>query len=375
MQSDPFSLDPEVIYLNHAAVGPWPRATVEAVTRFAHENGTSGALHYPDWMRAETALRQRLAELINAPSTDDIALLKSTSEGLSIVAHGLDWRAGDNIVGIAQEFPSNRVVWQSLEPLGVEVRLLDLQAEGDPEQGLLSLCDGKTRLLAVSSVQYASGRRMQLERLGLFCRRQGIVFVVDAIQSLGALPFDLAISQADVVVADGHKWMLGPEGLALFYCRPEVRQQLTLRQYGWHMLEDAGNFDSTEWRPATSARRFECGSPNMLGAHALLASLELLQGIGIDRVFSQIERNTNAIIDEVERRGLELLTPRPAEQRAGIVTFRVPGADHQRLVQDLMQLKVVCAGRGGGIRFSPHFHNSPEQVASAFELLDRLKRR
>ncbi len=374
MHADHFSLDPEVIYFNHAAVAPWPKASVEAVVRFAHENGTSGALRYPDWTQTETALRQRLASLINAPSAEDIALLKSTSEGLSVVAHGLDWRAGDNIVGIAQEFPSNRVVWQSLEPLGVEVRLLDLQAHSDPEQALISLCDDKTRLMAVSSVQYAGGRRMQLERLGPFCRRQGILFLVDAIQSLGALPFDLATSLADVVVADGHKWMLGPEGLALFYCRPELRRQLTLHQYGWHMLEHAGDFDRMQWQPANSARRFECGSPNMLGAHALLASLEMLLEIGIGQVFSLIERNTAAIVEEIERRGLELLSPRPPRERAGIITFRVPGVDHTRLLQSLMQHKVVCAGRGGGIRFSPHFHNTPEQVERAFELLDRLTR-
>ncbi len=374
MHSDHFALDPEVIYFNHAAVAPWPTAAVEAVTRFAHENGATGALHYPDWMRTETSLRHRLASLINAPSPDDIALLKSTSEGLSVVAYGLDWRAGDNIVGIAQEFPSNRVVWQSLEPLGVEVRLLDLQGESDPEQALISLCDERTRLLAVSSVQYADGRRMQLQRLGPYCRRRGIVFVVDAIQSLGALPFDLETIQADVVVADGHKWMLGPEGLALFYCRPDLRRRLTLHQYGWHMLEDAGNFDNPAWHPAESARRFECGSPNMLGAHALLASLELLLEIGIDRVFSLIERNTHAIVGAIERRGFELLSPRPPEARAGIVTFRVPDADQPQLLQSLMQHKVVCAMRGGGIRFSPHFHNTPEQVERAFELVDRFAR-
>jgi selenocysteine lyase/cysteine desulfurase len=377
MLSDFFSLDPQVIYLNHAAVAPWPKATVDAVCRFALENGKSGAQHYPQWMQTESALRAGMARLINAPSPADIALLKSTSEGLSVIAHGLNWRPGENVVSIAQEFPSNRIVWQALEVEGVQTRLLDLDTaydpEGyDPEQALMDLCDEKTRLLAVSSVQYASGRRMQLERLGDFCRQQGILFVVDAIQSLGALPFDLNKNLADVVVADGHKWMLGPEGVALFYCRPELRDQLRLHQYGWHMVEEAWDFERRDWRPADSARRFECGSPNMLGMHALLASLELLQGIGIDRVFTEIERNTQAIIEQISDSGFELLSPRDPRHRAGIITFRIPGADTHRLQQGLMKRQVICAERGGGIRFSPHFHNTPEEVEHSFEILRQL---
>lgn len=375
MQNDYFSLHPDVIYFNHAAVAPWPRGTVDAVSRFARENGETGALNYPDWMRAESALRTSLAKLINAPSAEDIALLKSTSEGLSIVAHGLDWLPGENVVSVAQEFPSNRIVWQSLEPKGVEVRLLDLQREADPEQALMALCDEKTRLLAISSVQYATGRRMQIELLGEFCRRHDILFVIDAIQSLGALPFDVTRNLADVVVADGHKWMLGPEGVALFFCHTELRERLRLHQFGWHMVEHAWDFERTSWRPADSARRFECGSSNMLGIHALLASLDLLQGIGIDNVFAQIERNTQAIIEKIIELGFELLTPGSSEQRAGIVTFRVPDADTRTLQQALMKRQVVCAERGGGIRFSPHFHNTTDQVARAFDILGEIRSR
>lgn len=373
MQDDYFSLDPSVIYFNHAAVAPWPRVTVAAVSRFAHENAELGALNYPAWMQAEATLRASLSSLINAPSADDIALLKSTSEGLSVVAHGLDWRQGENVVSVAQEFPSNRIVWQSLEPQGVEVRLLDLADAQDPEQALMALCDENTRLLAVSSVQYASGRRMQLERLGEFCQRHGIIFVVDAIQSLGALPFDVTRIHADVVAADGHKWMLGPEGLALFYCRAELRERLRLHQYGWHMVEDAWDFERKRWRPADSARRFECGSSNMLGIHALLASLELLQDIGIERVFARIEQNTQAIVEQVIARDFELLSPRSPAERAGIITFRVPGKDTHSLYQRLMQQRVVCADRGGGIRFSPHFHNTADEVSRAFDILENLR--
>ncbi len=369
---NPFDLDPDLIYLNHAAVAPWPRVMVEAVAAFATENGTLGATHYPQWLAKEQALRALGAELINAPSQADIALLKNTSEGLSLIAHGIDWKPGDRVVSIAQEFPSNRIVWESLRSQGVQLQFLDLENHRNPEQAIIALCDERTRLISVSSVQYASGLRLHLEPLGAFCRERGILFVVDAIQSLGVIPFDVQACQADVVVADGHKWMMGPEGLALLYCRDALRERLQLHQYGWHMVEDAGDFDRIDWQPAHSARRFECGSPNMLGIHALHASLSLLQKTGIKNIAGRVLELTRRIIDQVDGLGFELLTPRDPDARAGIVTFRVPERDNQSLYQELMTYRVICAHRAGGIRFSPHFHNTPEQIDTAFQRLKTL---
>jgi selenocysteine lyase/cysteine desulfurase len=367
-----FDLEPGLVYLNHAAVSPWPRETVEAVTRFARENGRLGSSRYPEWLACEHELRGLFAELINAPSGDDIALLKSTSEGLSVIAHGLPWEPGDNIVTIAQEFPSNRIVWQSLLALGVEIRPLDLSHSEAPEADLIGLCDERTRLLTVSSVQYASGLRLDLGQLGRYCRAHDILFCIDAIQSLGAIAFDLEESLADFVVADGHKWMLGPEGIALFYCRAELRDRLTLHQYGWHMVEEAGDFERQQWQPASTARRFECGSPNMLGIHALQASLGLIHRIGTAEIQQCIEHLTQEIITRVDEMGFELLSPREPQRRAGIVTFRIAGADHQALYKRLMQMRVICAPRGGGMRFSPHFYNRQEEIHSAFERLTSL---
>jgi selenocysteine lyase/cysteine desulfurase len=361
-----------MIYLNHAAVAPWPTQTVAEVMRFAQENGLNGSAHYTRWLEVESELRSLLAQLINAPSDQDIALLKSTSEGLSVIAYGLDWQAGDNIVSIAQEFPSNRIVWESLKSQGVEVRLLDLKHSQDPVNDLIALSDKKTRLLSVSSVQYATGERLRLQDLGDYCKAHEIVFVVDAIQSLGAFPFDLSACHADIVVADGHKWMLGPEGVALFYCNATLRPQLKLHHFGWHMVESMGYFERTDWQPAQSARRFECGSPNMLGIHALHASLGLIHEIGLNRISSEITRNTDTIIEQVDAAGFELLTPRDPLERAGIVTFRVPDRDNHVLYQGLMQQKVLCASRGGGIRFSPHFYNHRQEIENAFRHLSKL---
>ncbi|MCC6209235.1 MAG: aminotransferase class V-fold PLP-dependent enzyme [Gammaproteobacteria bacterium] len=365
-----FSPDDACIHLNHAGVSPWPRRAVAAVTRFAEESHACNVTTYERWLRTEEALRQRLCRLIQASVPEDIALLKNTSEGLSLVAHGLPWRSGDNIVTTDQEFPSNRIVWQSLAAQGVELRQAELDSEMSPEECLLSCVDEHTRLIAVSSVQYATGLRMDLERIGEFCRRHDILFCVDAIQSLGALEFDLEAIGADFVAADGHKWMLGPEGIALFYVRPELRDRITLRQYGWHMIEAMGDYERSDWSPARSARRFECGSPNMLGIHALEASLSLLLETGLETVSRKILSNSAYLIDAIDSNSavLELISARDPGRRSGIVTFRHRALPTPRLYQILRDQGVICAMRGGGIRFSPHCHSRRESLDKAMRL-------
>ncbi len=363
-----FDLYPDLIYLNHAAISPWPSRTVKAVAQFATELGHLGSQRYPHWLGIEQRLRERAARLLGAAAAEDIALLKSTSEGLSFVAQGLDWQPGDNVVTIAQEFPSNRIVWETLGEREVELRTVDIHQSPTPEVDLLERCDSGTRLLAVSWVQYARGRRLNITRLAHACRERGILICLDAIQGLGALPFDLAHSPVDFVVADGHKWMLGPEGLALFWCRPELRDRLRLTEFGWHMVEDMGAFDRKDWQPAASARRFECGSPNMLGIHALEASLSLIEEAGTAEIAASIETRVAQLVRLIDQAGFELLSPRAADQRAGIVTFRVPEVDQQTLYQNLMHRGLMCASRGGGLRFSPHFYTPENQLERAIEL-------
>lgn len=363
-----FPLDPQLIYLNHAAVSPWPARTRDAVTRFAAENSRLGSQHYPDWLKVEHRLRTRLAALINAPATEDIALLKNTSEGLSVVAHGLDWQAGDNIVTSNQEFPSNRIVWESLAPAGVGVRKVDLAGAATPEEALMQACDRDTRLLAISAVEYASGLRIDLERLGRFCRERDILFCVDAIQSVGAMVMDVQACYIDFLAADGHKWMLGPEGLALFYCRAELRERLTLHQYGWHMVEHHHDFDRQDWESASDARRFECGSPNMLCIHALDASLSLLEEYGLARVEKRILALSEQLMSAVKSHpDLELITDERSGRYLGIVTFRHRHTPAAILYPRLMAERVMCAQRGGGIRFSPHFYTDSSKIEQALQ--------
>lgn len=366
----PFQVDPEVIYVNHAAVAPWPVATTDAVKKFADENARTGALHYPRWIAVESRLRANLARLINAPSADDIALLKNTSEALSVVAYGLTWEPGDNVVISDQEFPSNRIVWESLATRGVETRRVDLRSAATPEDALIQAMDRRTRVLAISSVQYATGLRMHLERLGAHCRAHGALFCVDAIQSLGALRFDAQACGADFVAADAHKWLLGPEGIALFYCRAELRERLRLNQFGWHMIEHAGDYTRDDWSPAATARRFECGSANMLGVHAFDASLSVLLKTGMDAVEQRVLENTRFLLEQIGALpNYELLTDRTPGRYAGIVTIRSRAVESTRLHERLTHAGVFCAQRGGGIRLSPHFHTLRTQLERVVALL------
>lgn len=364
-----FGLREGLIYLNHAGVAPWPLRTARAVERFAKENSLQGSVDYAKWLETEKALRVQAQILLNAPSADNVALLKNTSEALSVVAYGLSWKNGDNIVSSDQEFPSNRIVWQSLASKGVRFREANLAGASSPEDALFSMVDQRTRLLTISSVQFSTGLRMDLSRLGEFCKRRGILFCVDAIQSIGAVRFDVQEIEADFVMADGHKWMLGPEGLALFYCRPEARDRLGLTQYGWHMVEDVGDFDRRDWRVPKTSRRFECGSPNVLGIHALSASLSLLLEVGMEQVEKNVLERSARLFEAIRPRPeLEPITPDVEGRYAGIVTFRRRAGDPATLYRHLSSHGVVCAPRGGGVRFSPHFYTPYEQIERAVEL-------
>ncbi len=366
-----FPVHANLIHLNHAAVAPWPQVTVDAVTAFATENARQGSLHYPQWLDVEQALREKAQCLFNAPSSDDIALVKNTSEGLSFVAYGLDWQAGDNVVGIRQEFPSNRFVWSSLADQGVEFRQLDLTTcASESEDALLALCDERTRLLSISAVQYADGLRMDLAKVGSFCRQHGILFCVDAIQQLGVIPVDVQAINADFAAADGHKWMLAPEGLGLLYVRREIVEQLGLTQYGWHMAAGMSDYSVESCVPHPHARRFECGSPNMLGIHALNASLGLLLEVGLEEVWQQVSAKIDYLAAGLQAiPNIEILSDLRLQRRSGILTFRLRGEEAGALFQHLQSNRVFCAPRGGGIRLSPHFHTPQSQLETVLQLI------
>jgi selenocysteine lyase/cysteine desulfurase len=256
-----------------------------------------------------------------------------------------------------------------LKSSGVQTRIISLQNESDPEMAFIDAADSRTRLISVSSIQYASGLRLDIAKLGELCRTRDIAFCVDAIQGLGAFPHDVRAMHIDFLAADAHKWLLGPEGIALFYCRPEWRERLTLRQYGWHMVEAVGDYDRTDWQVAASARRFECGSQNMLGIYAFAASLSLLLEVGISEVERRILGRAERLFEAIaSHRDLKLLTPTAPGRYGGIVTFSHRTRQPAELHTHLRTHHVVCAPRGGGIRFSPHCYTPLAQLDQAIDL-------
>ena len=371
--SELFELNPNLVHLNHAGVAPWPRATVKAVTQFAYENASWSTRRYDKWLQEEQELRELGRWLVGAETKDEIALLKNTSEGISAVAFGLDWRAGDNVVLAREEFPSNRFPWEAVaERHSVEIRWVDVNTTDTPEHALLEQVDSRTRLLTTSSVHYASGLKMDLQLLGQTLHDTPTLFCVDAIQSLGAHSLNVQESRIDFLAADAHKWMLGPEGIALFWVRPELYERLNLLQYGWHMVARSGQYDETTWEVAPDARRFECGSLNTLGIYALRASLKLLHDVGMIEIEERIAERIQQLDQSLRALECRILTPPKPGRRAGILTFAPPRQDAERVQRQLMERGVLCAARGGGIRFSPHFYTPANALQFALETLQEI---
>jgi selenocysteine lyase/cysteine desulfurase len=360
-------------YLNHAAVGPWPRCTADAAKAFADENMRHGSNNYLEWMEREKQLRKNLARMTGASSPDDIALLKNTTEGICLVAEGLDWEPGDNVVLPAEEFPSNRLPWLALSERGVSAREVDIRSAEDAEQALLDAMDGDTRLLTVSSVQWSDGFRLDLERLGRACRERGVLFFVDAIQQLGALPLDVESCCIDFLAADAHKWLLGPEGIAVFYCRDEARAGLRLLQQGWHMVDRYWDFQRDEWPPSSTALRFEAGSPNSIGQAALHASTGMFLEVGMDVVGARVLANTDRLLDALPRiPGIRVTSATAAIRRSGIVSFEHERLSPEHVYRALQDEGTSCALRGRAVRISPHFYQGERELDYFLEQLIQI---
>jgi selenocysteine lyase/cysteine desulfurase len=348
-----------MLYANHAAISPWPLPVSAAVESHASEMSQSGPLRAATWLKREIQIRERVAEMLNAPSFDDIALLKNTTEGICMVANGIDWRKGDNLVTPAGEFPSNRIAWDVLGEQGVEIRRIEIEGSARPEMDLLDAMDGRTRVLTLSSVRWDTGLRLRLDILGSACRSGNALLFVDAIQQLGALPLDVQECGIDVLSAGTHKWLMGPEGLAVFYCSEQARQTLRLSQHGWRMMDDPYRYEPPVRPPSASARRFETGTPNTLGQAAFHASLAFQQSIGHAEIARNVLENTSCLRKALERRnGIRLLGGSEPDQHSGIVSFIPADRNPQQLRRELSRRKVYVAVRGNGLRLSPHFYQS-----------------
>lgn len=359
-----FPVTQNLIYLNHAAVAPLLKRAAEAMQDLARQACAYGSFHYAEWLAAYDALRQAAARLIGAASAE-IAIVKNTSEGVAVVANGLDWRPGDRAVAFREEFPANYFPWLKLERRGVEVRWLSI---ADPLEAIDAACRG-ARLLAISHVNYLSGYRVDLEAIGEICRRHGCLFFVDAIQGLGVFPVDVRLANIDALAADGHKWLLGPEGCGILYVRREVQDSIEPVEFGWTNVAHYADYASRDMALRPDAGRYECGTLNTIGCFGLRASIEFLLEVGIGAIQDAVLALTGQIVEGAIEKGYEVLGPTEDARRSGIVSIRKEGVDSRVAVRQLREQGIVASPRQGWVRLSPHFYISPEDIGCTLEAL------
>lgn len=359
-----FPVTRELIYVNHAAVGPLCRRASDAMKSLADDACLYGSLHYEKWMESSEGLRRAAAKLINA-SPDEIAIVKNTSEGISIVALGLEWKAGDRVIAFKEEFPSNYYPWLRLEAQGVTVTWLSIC---DSLEKIAEAIPG-TRLLAISYVNYLSGYRVDLAAIGRLCRQYNCFFFVDAIQGMGAFPIDVEAAQIDALAADGHKWMVGPEGNGVLYVRRNWLEAIEPREFGWTNPVSYADYSSRDMTLRDTAARYECGTLNTIGCFGQRAALELLLEIGIDNISAAVTALATRLETGVREKGYEVMVERTNSTGSGIVTFRHPTIDARQIVSDLKRHRISAAPRQGWVRLSPHFYISPMDIDEVLRLL------
>jgi cysteine desulfurase/selenocysteine lyase len=365
-----FPVTKKFIYLDHAAVAPLSKRVKDTVNKFLTEATEAAFFKYSYWMGRVEEIRGRCAELVGSEK-EEIAFIKNTSHGISLVAEGLDWKEGDNVIIFEKEFPSNIYPWLNLERKGVKVKFIPARGNMIYIDDIEEMIDANTRLLSISSVQFSNGFRVDLERLGELCRRRKVLLFVDAIQSLGIAPMNVSELGIDFLASDGHKWLLGPEGAGIFYCRHELAELLKPSLIGWKSVVNENDYDHIDFRLKTDSLRFEEGSLNVMGIMALGAAVDLLLEVGIDRIGERILDLGDLIVEEAEKRGSEIRSPKDRKHRAGINS--IMGNFDPIVVKDRMRaVGILVNVRSGAIRVAPHFYNTEDEILKFFSELDKL---
>jgi selenocysteine lyase/cysteine desulfurase len=352
-----FPVRERLIYLNHAAVAPLCKPAADAMKRLADDGSQFGSLHYSQWMDTYEGLRVAAARLIGA-GRSEIALVKNTSEGIATVAMGLDWKPGDRMVGFLEEFPANYFPWKRLEEKGVQVTWLSVT---DSLDRIAEAVRG-ARLLAISFVQFLSGYRAPIQAIGEICHANHCIYLVDAIQGLGAFPLDVRACHIDALAADGHKWLLGPEGCGILYINQALQDRVEPVEFGWTNVAQYADYASRDMALRRDAGRYECGTLNTIGCFGLRAAIELLLEVGLGKIGPVVQNLGDRIAEGVVRKGYEILGTRTPETGAGIVSFRKPGIDAVQIVRKLAAAGISTAPRAGWVRTSPHFYIPPEDI-------------
>jgi len=369
-----FPVTGNLIYFNHAAVAPLPLSTSDKVRGFLDDYTINGCLNYMDWIKYQENTRTLAARLVGGKSSE-IALVKNTSTGISMVAQGLKWKDGDNVIIPEGEFPANAYPWFNLKERGVEVRIVKERDRRLYPEDFEALIDDRTRLISASWVEFATGFMNDIQTLGELCKKHGIYFCVDAIQGLGIFEIDVNTCHIDFLASDGHKWLLAPEGIGILFVSERVIDDLHPHFVGWHSVDDPSNYLPYHFdKIRKDARKYEEGSPNLLGTYALGASLEFLLDTGVKAIGERILKLTDALATGLDKMGYRILSPRGEGEKSGILIFTSGNPEKDaKLFAYLNRENIFAAPRGGGIRFSPHFYNSEEEVERVLAIMKKFE--
>jgi selenocysteine lyase/cysteine desulfurase len=364
-----FPITQEKAYLNHAAVSPWSQPVYTAMQAHLDQFWQEGTFATDDGVEVSTQARTRAARLIGA-QPGEVALTYNTSHGITLVASGLQWRPGDNVVCAEGEFPATVYPWRSLENRGVTVRIVPLQDGRVPLDGLRAAIDRRTRVVSLSFVEFYTGYRNDLAPIAEMCHAAGAFFCVDAIQGLGALALDVEATGVDFLCAGGFKWLMGPTGTGIFYCRRERLNDLSQVVLGFDSTVPTGTayFDfNLPWK--ADATRFEIGSSSPSNLAGFSASLKLLLDLGATQIEERILGLTDYLLDRLDQRQVTVITPHASRaERSGIVTFIPPGKDPVALAKRMREAGIIISPRGAGIRVSPHFYNTTAEIDRVLEM-------
>jgi selenocysteine lyase/cysteine desulfurase len=354
-------------FLDHAAVAPLPSPAVRAFQEYADSLAADGIAAVSTWADRVAEVRRFAATLIHAPFAEDVCFVPNTTWGVGIVAEGFPWQPGDNVVLAAEEYPSNQYPWLNLKSHGVEVRSHSSRGSRVDIDDVRAATDGRTRVVAASFVQYASGFRANLDDLGEFCRSRGIFFFVDAIQGLGVFPLDVQRTPIDALSADGHKWLLGPEGAGIAYVRREWIDRLRPVGVGAHSVVRPHDYAHIDYAPKPHAGRYEGGALNVGGVWAMGASLNMLLEAGIDAVSRRVLELTDYLCDRAPAAGLEVFSSRSPVDQSGIVSLATPGREPKDVFKRCKAAGVVVNVRAGRVRVSPHAYNTEAEIDRLLE--------
>ncbi|TMB44448.1 MAG: aminotransferase class V-fold PLP-dependent enzyme [Chloroflexi bacterium] len=364
-----FPLTERYIHMNHAGVAPMSvrvRAAIEQVV-----DGFMNAPYREHWAQDEAdRVRGLVAQLINAPE-DSISLTRSTAHGISLLAQGIEWKAGDNVVGAGGEYPANVYPWMALAERGVDYRQAKPVDGRVTTDSVFALVDARTRVVALSHVEFWNGYRVDIDAIGSECRRRGIVFAVDVMQSVGALRLDLASMPIDFCAAGAGKWLMGPPGIGFCHSSPALIEKIRPVIVGMRSVVGDDRYFDYDFTLKPDARRFEESVISLLDTAAFGAALDLLIEVGPERVERRVLQLAARLAEGLASNGYEIVEPWPrdAGESSGIVSFRRAGTNAQALLRDLNAAHVIGRTHRDFVRLSPHFYNTDEEIDRVLDVL------